>query len=915
MRWITFSFLGIISAASAADNSQAPRGQDTYQKDVQPLLEQFCFDCHSDGVNKGKFAMDEHKGYTELRADMKHWDHVRQMLVTHVMPPKGKDTPTLDQRDALVKWIDDNIFWFDPAKPDPGHVVLRRLNRNQYDNTVRDLLFLYDARPSDEFPPDDSGYGYDNIGAVLTLSPMLMEKYFRAATKISTAALKLKAPERTSIEIGASKFEKAKNVEMDNESQGVLWFFSEAKSRAGFNVAAQGIYRIIVHAAATVAGPDKARIAITIDDGKPEERTVNREWADKNTKFEKIEIEAPLKSGYHKLKLAFLNDFNDEKAADGHKDRNLAIDKVDVEGPIGMSAPQPSKFLQWLAPNVSFGLPGLAFSGEDFLPNEGIGEKDTGSMLLASSGYVHHPLEITKPGKYCIKFKLGAQQAGNDPAKYEVRLGDQVLQAGGVTAKNQVPQWFTFESDIKPGRHDLRVAFLNDFYDPQTKADRNLWVHELKIEGPIEKVDTLDANDVPALVTRMGERLFRRPMLDTEKTKWIGLAQAAMKDGEPALGSLGYVLEGMLASPAFLFISQPQPAGSRLGDTELIDERTLASRLSYFLWSAPPDDRLIELAGKGELRKNLATEVRRMVGDWRGRAFIDNFAGQWLLLRDVDLISPSRKLFPEFEGGIGGSMKRETEMLFSYILNENRSVIEFLNADYTFVNRKLAQFYKLPDADKLKNKDKSHFEKVSLAGTPRGGLLTQGSILAITSNPTRTNIVRRGKFVLENILGIPPPPAPGDVEPLDEKKAIFGHQTLRQQFEQHRQATSCAGCHALLDPIGFALENYDGIGRFRDKDHQQPIDSTGQWIRGQQFTNLQELRDIIVRDLKPDFIRCLSENLLTYSLGRGLTFSDRPAVHDIATKSAATGYKFQDLIIAVTESIPFQRMRVGGEAE
>ena len=299
-----------------------------------------------------------------------------------------------------------------------------------------------------------------------------------------------------------------------------------------------------------------------------------------------------------------------------------------------------------------------------------------------------------------------------------------------------------------------------------------------------------------------------------------------------------------------------------------------------------------------------------MIVDWRGKAFVDGFAGQWLLLRDVDLIAPSNRLFPEFQGGIAGSMKRETEMLFNHILQENRSVIEFLNADYTFVNRKLADFYQLPDRDKLKNKDKYHFEKVSLQGTPRAGILTHGSVLATTSNPTRTNIVRRGKFILENILGTPPPPAPGGVPPLDEKEARFGHLTLRQQFEAHRKDMGCAGCHALLDPIGFALENYDAVGRWRDQDHKQPVDSTGHLIRGQQFKNAQELREIIVRDMKGDFVRCLSENLLTYSLGRGLEYADRPAVKEIVRRAEAGGYKFHDIILAVTESVPFQRMRL-----
>ena len=284
-----------------------------------------------------------------------------------------------------------------------------------------------------------------------------------------------------------------------------------------------------------------------------------------------------------------------------------------------------------------------------------------------------------------------------------------------------------------------------------------------------------------------------------------------------------------------------------------------------------------------------------------------NFAGQWLQLRDTDLISPSRRLVPDFEGSESYFMRTETQMFFDHILQGNLSVIDFLNADYTFVNKRLAALYKLPNPGNFKGKE---FKQVSLAGTERGGVLTQGAILAITANPTRTNIVRRGKFVLESILGIPPPPAPGDVPPLDEKKLRDSKLTLRQQFEEHRKATSCAGCHALLDPIGFALENYDLIGRWRTEDNRKPVDTTGQWIRGQQFKNMTEFREIMVRDLKDDFVRCLAENLLTYALGRGLEYNDRPAVQEVVRKAAASGYRFQDMIIAVCETVPFQRTRV-----
>lgn len=899
--------LASLSAATFAADALSTRGQDSYTKQVQPLLEKYCYDCHADGTNKGKFAMDEHKDFASLRADMKLWDHTRQMLVTHVMPPKDKDKPTLEERDALVRWIDDSVFWFDPARPDPGHVTMRRLNRTEYNNTIRDALLIYDQQPADDFPPDDTGYGYDNIGDVLTVSPMLMEKYMRAARRMSEVAMKISAPERTSLEILPSKF-KANGKNVAFEDDGVLWFFGQAESGAPFRISAEGTFRIVLHIAATKAGPDKAKVEVKIDGKKIGEYEVGEEWKNSKGPWQKIEIENPIRPGDHTLTIGFLNDFYDEKAAENRRDRNVALNKVQIEGPYGLTTPKTTKFVKWLAPDIVAGLPALEFTGEDFLAGEGTVEYDTGTVELATSGYVHHPVEIKEAGKYRLKLKLGAQQAGIEPAKFDVRLGDKIIHKGDVTAKNQTPQWFTVDADLPAGRHDLRVYFLNDIWDPKTNADRNLWVHQLHIEGPIKSGSGNDATSVTALVKKLGTRLFRRPMTPDEETKWTALSDQATKAGAAPLETLSIILEGMLMSPAFLYHAVPTPAGSRLGESELIDETTLAERLSYFLWSAPPDETLMQQAAKGELRKNLPATVKRLITDWRGTSMRTNFAGQWLQLRDTDLINPAKKLVPDFTGSEAYDMRTETQLFFDHILQGNLSVIDFLNADYTFVNKRLANLYNLPNAGKLNNKE---FKQVSLAGTPRGGVITQGSILAITANPTRTNIVRRGKFVLESILGFAPPPAPGDVPPLDEKALRKPGMTLRHQFEEHRKAASCAGCHALLDPIGFALENYDVIGRWRTTDNNNPVDTTGQWIRGQQFKDMQEFREIIVRDLKGDFVRCLAENLLTYALGRGLEYNDRPAVHEIVRRTEASGYKFQDMIIAVCESVPFQRMQVG----
>ena len=292
-----------------------------------------------------------------------------------------------------------------------------------------------------------------------------------------------------------------------------------------------------------------------------------------------------------------------------------------------------------------------------------------------------------------------------------------------------------------------------------------------------------------------------------------------------------------------------------------------------------------------------------MIGDWRASSLTDDFAGQWLQLRDIDLISPNDRVFPDWKGGIGSVRKKESQMFFSHILYENRNVIEFLNADYTFLNEKLARFYGINGVKGDK------YQKVSLQGTPRGGILTQGGILALTSSPTRTSPVKRGKYLLENILGTPPPPAPAGVPPLDEQKAKSSKLTLRQQFAEHRSNPSCAGCHAYLDPMGFAFENYDAIGRWRDQEKKQPIDASGALVRGQTFANFADLRTVLVHDMSDQFVKNLAENLLTYALGRGLEYSDKPAVREIQRRAKAADNRFQDIILAVCESVPFQKMR------
>lgn len=764
---------------------------------------------------------------------------------------------------------------------------------------------MVDLRPASQFPPDDTGYGYDNIGDVLSISPMLMEKYIRAANAVAEKALDTSDVQRLDLELGAKKFWNQKGE--TKEWEDVRWFHSNADAATKFTAPAYGTYVLQFRVSATQAGPDVAKVALRVDDKELGTFDVTARYNGEKGPWQTIRQEIPLKSGEHKIVVRFLNDFADAQNPDPDKrDRNLALSKVDVAGPLGLLPPRGTRLVQWLLEGKPAGLPTLKLSGEDFRIGDGVGDREQGAIYLATNGYVKQSVELDKPGKYRLIIKAGAQQAGTEPAKFDVRLAGKNAGSFSITAKDQAAQGFRTEVELPAGKHEIQMWFLNDFYDEKTQQDRNFWLHQLTIEGPVDQPGGIAVADVPYLVDRLGYRLFRRPLRDDEKAKWRGIADLGLKEGLPPLEALSYVLRGMLVSPGFLYRGSPQPVGEVKNGVALVDEHTLATRLSYFLWAAPPDDKLQQLAAKGELRKNLAAEVKRMIGDYRAWSLTEDFAGQWLQLRDMDIASPDSKMFPEFKSGMAHLMKKESQTFFDNILRQNLSVMEFLNADYTFVNKKLAEYYDLKDA-KIKG-DK--FEKVSLAGTPRGGILTQGSVLVLTSTPTRTSPVKRGKYLLEQILGTPPPPAPGGVPPLDEKKARFGKMTLREQFAEHRSNASCAGCHAFLDPMGFAFENYDAIGRWRTEEKKLPIDASGTLVRGQAFADIAELRGILVRDMGDQFVKNLSENLLTYALGRGTEYSDKPTIEEIIRRAKTSGYHFQDIILAVCESVPFQKMRV-----
>jgi hypothetical protein len=326
------------------------------------------------------------------------------------------------------------------------------------------------------------------------------------------------------------------------------------------------------------------------------------------------------------------------------------------------------------------------------------------------------------------------------------------------------------------------------------------------------------------------------------------------------------------------------------------------------LWSSLPDGELLAASEQGRLRdsRELERQVRRMLADRRAKALVENFAGQWLELRKVARVKPDEVLFPEFDADLRFAMRQETELFFADILRHNRSALELLDADYTFLNERLAQHYGLSGVHG------SQFRRVRLTDTRRGGLLGQGSVLAVTSYPNRTSVVIRGKWVLENLFGMPPPPPPPDIPELEEAAQEGEQLTLRELMTLHSQSPTCASCHVRMDPIGFALENFDAIGRWRDTDAGAPIDASGELPGGIRFNGPGELKQVFTTVLKDAFVNTVVEKLLTYALGRGLEYYDKPTVRAIARDGEASDYRLTDLIVAVTKSMPFQ-MRRGPE--
>jgi len=797
---------GVVTSAGSASAQVATDGAAKFHKQIEPILTEYCSDCHMDGSKKGGITLDQFKSDKDLLENRELWFNVLKHVRAGIMPPAKKPRPSDEQKAQLGTWIKSAVFKIDPAHPDPGRVTVRRLNRVEYRNTIRDLTGV-DYDTDSEFPADDTGYGFDNIGDVLSVSPMLLEKYLVAANAI----------------VGKS---------------------------------VPTVPRMM--AEQIIPGP-RFRLVAKPTTAPSTQSAMNRRPAN-----------APPARG-------------------------------------------PAQYL-----SMSYYVPATA----------------SYAVNLQSAGKYHLVVDLTIKGDY----------AGNGFDENKCRLS---FTSNGEELWSEECAWqerkdihFERDTDWKSGRHELQ--FKLDPLTPGSKQLSNLEarIMSVAVKGPTQKelwvrpknFDRFFAKDAPAdaegrrafarqILGKFATKAYRRPVDDKTLDRLVALAE--MVYGRPNKtfeAGVSQAMVAVLASPRFLFREEGTIDAPPGQDHPLIDEYSLASRLSYFFWSSMPDDELMGLATEGELRKNLKAQVKRMLASPRAEALTENFVGQWLQGRDVmtvpvqanrvitdfDMIKKTKLLNDRDNREARIAMETENRKLFDYIVHDNRSVMEFINADYAFLNERLATLYGVPGVTG------DEYRKVTLpADSQRGGVITSGAVLLVTSNPTRTSPVKRGLFILENVLGTPTPPPPPNIPALEDSRGKFKDHvpTLRETLAVHRESAMCASCHNRMDPLGLAMENFNAYGLWRDKERGEPIDASGKLITGEEFKSASELKQILASRHREDFYRCLTEKLLTYALGRGLDYNDVEAVDRIVAKLDSEDGHFDALLNGIINSVPFQQRR------
>ncbi len=793
------SFVFVIAvAAKSAGQAPAPKSVNdwpAFQKTVLPFLAKHCFECHTD-KKSGDVRLDQFHDDKSLIKGLAILDRVQIMLRKEAMPPKRRPQPGADAIKPVLAWLEAFSQRME-QEARLNRVTMRRLNRAEYNNTIRDLLGV-DFKPGDDFPADVPGHGFDNIAGVLSVSPVLMEKYLAAAEKVArTAILGIEPmePERIAHQpfFTADAFSRNKSVKFDYDETGIS-LPSALHVTQRFAVAGEYKLRTILRGIRPV-GSKPVELAFWID-GKM----------------------------VHQAKLAVPT-----VGIEGRRPGELNGMWAECRLPITAGE-------HWLSVTVERMYEGLPAAYKGPKPATG----SSGGVSTATDAFFPMYLDVVGPYK---------QAKGPAPASVKKIFGD------------------------RPGPRDLAFA--------------------------------------RKILSDLARRAYRRPVTKQEVEKLVNLVAMVQKDGDSFEEGMCLAIQQILISPHFLFRLEQVRGEGRVargenGNSSLatrhssLTSHEQAVRLSYFLWSSMPDDELFRMADEGKLSHPvvLESQVRRMLKDEKANALVENFGGQWLQTRALESHVPDRVKYAEFTDYTRMSMKKETDLFFEHIMRDDRSILDFIDADYTFLNQRLAEFYKIPGV-------KGHaFRKVDLKGTRRGGVWTQASVLTVSSYANRTSPVLRGKWVLETLLNAPPPAPPPDVPALDEQslgKAV----SLKQILDQHRAKASCASCHARMDPLGFALEHFDAIGSWRETDGKFPIESAGTLPDGRSFKGHEDLRALLKADANA-FTEGLAEKMLIYALGRGLEHSDKASVRAIADKVAREGYRFSSLVLGIGQSDAFQ---------
>ncbi len=545
------------------------------------------------------------------------------------------------------------------------------------------------------------------------------------------------------------------------------------------------------------------------------------------------------------------------------------------------------------------------------------------SMIFYQNASSSLSLDFPAAGQYTIGIWAAGQQAGDEPVKMKVLIDDHAVQQFDIEKPKQV----SVDVDFEPGTHKIGCEFINDYFDKAHPAalnnDRNLIVQLIHVSGPNSiSAQDLSASEQRLMFVKPGDGLsneqaarklierwalwaFRRPPREEEIDQLLKLFGEAAQNDESFEGCMQIVLQAILVSPNFLYkVELPLPAD---GSRRALNDWELASALSYFLWSSAPDDALLEAARSGALSTadGYRQQIERMLDDPKAQNLVDNFAIQWLQLRRLDRAAPNPEKFPNFDDPLRHDMLTETQLTVQHVIETNAPITQLLDSKVSFVNGRLAKLYGIPGVDG------DDFRQVDVASEHRGGLLTQASVLTATSNPSRTSPVKRGKWIMENLLGQTPPPPDPAAMPLDQQHELTG--TLRERMEQHRRNPSCASCHARMDPLGFALEHYDAIGRWRDKDDGQPVDSSAKLPNGTEFDGAAELQQLLSGAMSRQFVRCFIERLMTFALGRGLDYRDHCVVDQILADVAQDDNRFRSIVLAICNSEPFRFRQKTGE--